>query len=196
MLGFGQFAVAQTQATVNVVPVQNSLQVGSTLEVNITISNVQNLYGVDVLVSWNSSALQLVSVSDQLGVESHVGGVLHETEDYPIEVALSDHSVEGQYHLVATSQGDAAPFSGNGVITTLTFNVTKAGQTVISVISELADHPNVGETTSEFITHTDVNGVIDAGAIPEFPQVILVGALVVGVTVCVVVSILLSKRKA
>jgi hypothetical protein len=167
-------AKSQTSGTiVSVVPTQNSVRVGQTLTVNVTVSNVQNLFGLDVTVNWNTSALQILSVSDRLGVESYNGGVLHITPDYPINVAVNDTSQEkGEHHLAATSQGSATPFDGLGTITSLTFNVTSSGQSTINVVSELADHPTPDETTSELIPHTDVNCTVNAAQIPEFPQMV------------------------
>ena len=87
--------------------------VGDTLTVTIKVSNVQNLFGVDITLSWNPSVLSVVSAISQLGLESHSGGVLHETSSYPIEVVddVASQST-GQYHLLATSTGSVSPFSG------------------------------------------------------------------------------------
>lgn len=185
-----QLACSQTsQTTVSVVPSQNAANVGDTFTVNVTINNVENLFGLDVTVNWNSSALLLVSSSNFLGVETNPTGVLHETTTYPIEIVDDTVSQsEGQYHLVATSEGDATAFNGSGTIATLTFNVTSAGQSTINVVSELADHPAPGETTSEFIDHTDVDSSVDAVVIPEFSQMAVVAVLFVVVSVVVLAS--------
>jgi hypothetical protein len=158
-------AQVSSGTVVSVVPAQNVVKVGDTLKVNVTISNVQNLYGIDVTFNWNSSTLQILSVDDRLGVESYTDGVLHETPSYKIQIAVNDTSqATGEHHIVATSQGEAAAFNGSGTITALTFNVTGTGQSSLSVFSELADHPAVGETNSELIGHSDVGGTVDARA--------------------------------
>jgi hypothetical protein len=136
--------------------------VGDTLTVNIRISNVQNLFGVDVTLSWNPSVLSVVSATSQLGVESHLGGVLYETSSYPIEVVddIASQSI-GQYHLLATSTGSASPFSGSGIIATLTFRVTNSGSTGLALISELSDHPVAGGNAN-LIVHTDTADSVTA----------------------------------
>ena len=184
-----------SETVVKVLPGQSNVREGETLIVNITLSNVQNLYGIDVTFSWNNSALRIVSATNHLGVESNADGVLHVTFNYPIEVAINDISQEaGQYHIAATSQGEAAPFSGSGTIATLTFNVTSAGQSSLTVLSELADHPEVGETNSELITHIDIGATVNAEAIPEFPQIVVFALILVGATVGLLGSKKLLKK--
>ena len=190
-----QAAFAQSTA-VSVVPAQNAVNVGDTLTVNVTISSVQNLYGIDVTVNWNSSALQILKVTDWLGIESYAGGVLHETPSYPVEIAVNDTSQEaGAYQIVATSQGAADPFSGSGTIATLTFNVTGTGQSTINLVSELADHPAIGETNSEPIAHGDFGASVNAATIPEFPQVVDLGLLFVVSMVILLYSKRLFEKK-
>jgi hypothetical protein len=192
-----QAALAQSTA-VSVVPAQNAVNVGDTLTVNVTISSVQNLYGIDVTVNWNSSVLQILKVTDWLGVESYARGVLHETPSYPVEIAVNDTSQEtGTYQIVATSQGAAGPFSGSGTIATLTFNVTGTGQSTIDLVSELADHPAIGETNSEPIAHSDFGASVNAATIPEFPQIAAIGlALVISIVALLFSKKLLKKKEA
>ena len=190
-------AQASSGTFVSVVPAQSNARVGETLTVNITIGNVENLYGLDVTFNWNSSVLELQSATSNLGVESHSNGVLHEASGSPVIVAEDIASQEtGEYHLVATSQGTADSFNGNGTIATLTFNVTSLGRSEFGLTSELADHPLPGETTSEFITHTDVGGFVDAAAIPEFPEVAILMLLAVFVTVALLFSKKIFKKNA
>jgi hypothetical protein len=136
--------------------------VGDTLTITIKISNVINLFGVDVTLSWNPSVLSVISATSQLGVESHSGGVLHETSSYPIEVVddIASQST-GEYHLLATSTGSASAFSGSGTIATLTFRVVNPGSTRLALISELSDHPAAGGSAN-LIDHTDTADSVTA----------------------------------
>ncbi|HEX7482050.1 MAG TPA: cohesin domain-containing protein [Candidatus Bathyarchaeia archaeon] len=138
--------------------------VGDTLTVNIKISSVQNLFGLDVTLNWNPSVLSVISATSQLGVESHSGGVLHETSSYPIDQIDNTASQStGQYHLLATSTGSASSFSGSGTIATLTFRVTSTGSTGLALTSELSDHPATGGTAN-LIVHTDAADSVTAVA--------------------------------
>jgi hypothetical protein len=153
-------------ATVNAQPSMTSPGVGQTLTVNVTISNVQNLYGVDVTLSWNTSVLKVLSATSLLGVESHPTGVLHESI---LVVEDSASQQAGEYTLVATSQGSAGAFSGSGTIATVTFNVTSVGHSALELETELSDHPAPGDS-SNLINHNDVSGSVDV-SIPEFSTI-------------------------
>jgi len=176
-------AVLAQTTTVKVQPSNSAPSVGMTFTVDITISNVQNLYGVDVSLTWNKDILRIVSASSQLGVESHPGGVLHESV-YVAEDSMSQQT--GTYNLVAVSEGSAAAFSGSGKIVTLTFTVVHAGHSELTLVTELADHPAPGEN-SNFITHTDLSSSVNA-VIPEFSTVFALAVFLILATGALVFS--------
>ncbi len=176
--------------TVRAVSSSSQPKIGDTITVNITISNVQNLYGADVNLGWNPQVLKLISAQSMLGVESHPGGVLHETGTDAIMVAEDTASQQaGEYTLTATSVGSAAAFSGSGTIATLTFNVTSAGSTDLTLTSELADHPASGET-SNLINHTDSADSVTT-VVPEFSSIAIIAVLITAATA----ALLLSKKR-
>jgi hypothetical protein len=159
-------AVLAQTTTVKVQPSNSAPSVGTTFTVDITISNAKNLYGVDVQLSWNKDILRITDESSQLGVESHPGGVLHQN----IYVALDSMSQQtGTYQLVATSEGSAAAFTGNGKIVTLTFSVLNAGHSELTLETELADKP-VPPDPANLITHTDLSSSVNP-VVPEFSTV-------------------------
>jgi hypothetical protein len=140
--------------------------VGDTLTVQIIISNVQNLYGVDVELSWNAAVLQEISAQSLLGVESHSGGVLHESSSAPIYFVEDNASQAlGEYNLVATSQAPAPAFSGSGTMATLKFSVIGTGSAGLALSSssssetELSDYNPAG---SNLIAHTDTTDSVTA----------------------------------
>ena len=178
---------AATGTTVSVVPSNSAPSLGETFAVNITVSNVQNLYAIDVTLSWNASVLQVLNVNSRLGVESHSDGVLHEQlPNSPIEILEDSLSPEtGEYHIAATSVSPASSFSGSGNVAIITFNVTRLGRVGFGLESELADHP-VSEEPANFIAHTDSIGNVDI--IPEFPSILMVAVFLVLVTTAVAFS--------
>ena len=178
---------AATGTTVSVIPSGSTAILGETFTVNITISNVQNLYGVDITFSWNASVLQVLNVNSRLGVESHSDGVLHEQlPNSPIEILEDSLSPEiGEYHIAATSVSPASSFSGSGNVAIITFNVTSLGQAGFGLESELADQPVSGEHAN-FIEHTDSIGNVNI--IPEFPSIIAVALFLVLATTAVALS--------
>jgi hypothetical protein len=162
-------------------------KIGDTLTVNITISDVENLYGVDVSLNWNPTVLCLLNAKSMLGAETNPDGVLHEAGSDTLMIAEDSASQEtGEYALVATSVGSAPEFSGSGIIATLTFNVTNAGETGLTLESQLSDHPAAGET-SNFIDHTDTADTVTT-VIPEYPSLIVVAMLITIATAALFVN--------
>ncbi len=188
LLAISSVNAAFAQSTVvKAVASSSQPKIGDTLTVNITISNVQNLFGVDVELTWDKNVLSMISATSLLGVESHPEGVLHETGTDTLLVAADSVSQEaGQYTLTATSTGSASAFSGSGTIATLKFNVTGTGATELSMTSELSDKPASGQN-SNFIVHTDTADAVDA-VVPEFPSILLVGFLIVAATAALIVT--------
>lgn len=190
------YTVSAQSTVVNAEASISQLHVGDTLTVYIKISNVQNLFGVDVTLDWNPSVLKLVSPTPQLGVESHPSGVLHESSTYPIEVVNNNASQsDGEYHLLATSTGSTtAAFSGTGTIATLTFTVTSTGPIGLELSSELSDKAATGGTAN-LIDHTDTVDSVNA-VIPEFPTITVTIVLVLLATASIVLSAKLLKNRA
>ena len=164
---------SQTSDTIiQVIPAQSTPKIGETITVNITISNVQNLYAIDLTLQWNSAVLQILENQSLIGDETN--GVLHSPT---VTVTDSASQETGKYTLIATSQNPANSFNGSGTIATLTFNVTSIGHSALTLQSELADHP-LPEQTSESINHTIVNGSVDA-VIPEFPSITILAIVII-----------------
>lgn len=109
---------------------------------------------------------------------------------------------------MATSTGSASPFSGSGIIATLTFRVTNPGSTGLALTSELSDHPAAGGN-SNLIDHTDTSDsvtVVASGpsaspqpstSIPEFSNIALITILIIVISATVAtISTKRSKSKS
>jgi len=126
------------EVTMMVEPYASFAHVGETFTVNVTIINVQNLYGVEVTLSWNASVLQIVRANVRLGVESYPNGVLHQ----PVFIAKNEtNQAEGKYVLACMSESPAASFNGSGNIAIITFKVSSAGYSKLDLETKLADWP-------------------------------------------------------
>jgi len=187
------FPQGSGSTTVAVNPQVTNALLGETVKVNITLSNVQNLYGVDVTLLWDPSALSVQTIDIRLGVESHPDGVLHEASstDIFIHENITDQ-VNGEYDLVATSVAPAPSFSGSGNIVIITFNVTNIGHSELILITELGDYNPSG---SNLIDHTDVDGSVDS-VIPEFPSAIAIVIVLILVTAATVVYKRIGKPRS
>ena len=152
-------ANASPATQVRVGPYESIAQVGESFTINVTLADVQNLYGIEVILRWDPSLLQVVSADVHLGVESHPDGVLH--EDILIAKNETRNDV-GRYWLAATSYnstGDIPPpsFNGSGNIVRLTFNVTNVGSCELSLETELRGKPPPGGIAPP-IDHTTIDG--------------------------------------
>lgn len=149
------WASASPDTIVKVEPYANTAHSGGTFTINVTLTDVHSLYGLEVGLHWNASVLKIVGVDVRIGVESHPDGVLHE----PIFMAQNETiQEEGKYLLVGTSTAPANPYSGHGNIVRITFKVTNTGNTKLRLETKLADRPSPGRVASP-IVHTAINGV-------------------------------------
>ncbi len=188
------------QTVVGIVPAESSGQQGKNVAVNIEVSNVENLYAIDVIVDYNSSVLQLANAEPTLGTRAIADrGILYGSpvvnDTNSIEAGCiyfnTSLSTANEFRLFATSVAPADSFNGSGIVATLTFNIVGSGQSNLVLTSILADHPEPGETTSEEITHEDVSGQVQAAPIPEFPQIALL--LVAGA--CATGTMILARKR-
>jgi len=151
---------AQGNTVVRVQPSKTAVRVGEAFSVSVVIESVENLYGLDVMLRWNGSAVQFQSVDIRLGVESHPDGVLHEDSGAEIYVAENNAS-EAEYHLAATAVGPASSFNGSGTVFSVRFKAISAGLSPLELETELADHPRPGGTAN-MIEHADVAGSVES----------------------------------
>lgn len=148
-------AYSETEVSVN--PVVNVAKPGESFIVNITVTDVQNLYGVEVTVLWNASFIKLVEINVKLGVETHSDGILHE----PIFIAKNQtDNDKGEYSIAGTSTEPAPPFNGSGNIVTLTFMVINSGSCPLNIETKLADWPPPDREPriSQPIPHMTISG--------------------------------------
>jgi hypothetical protein len=105
-----------TQLSVEPETVQG--RTGQDLTLNISISNVNNLYGWEFYFGWDSSLLSLVSVNEGPFLKS--GG----NTDFSYFL-----NTTGEHVVVdCTLEGQIPGVSGDGTLATATFNVTNVGQ--------------------------------------------------------------------
>jgi len=178
-----------TQTIVKVDPITIFVNKGEVFTVNITVVDVQNLYGVEVDVRWNTSLLQLMDVDIRLGVNSHPDGVLYE----PF-INITQENI-GEYIIGATSYTPAPSFSGSGNIIRITFQAIENGETTIDLETKLYDYPPPDREPRESlpIPHTTMDGNIII--IPEFTNVITLIIFLILATTLLTLSRRIGKNQ-
>jgi hypothetical protein len=163
-------ANAAPETIVKVEPPICFAHVGETFTVNITVANVQNLYGIEIALYWNASILRIADTGVRLGKEDYPDGVLHK------QVYENETFMEGKYLLYGLSTQPAPSFNGSGTIVRITFNVTGVGTCDLSLETKLASNiiPPGGITVEE-ITHKNVNGFFGPIQLNAYPKKITIG---------------------
>ncbi len=134
---------SQPTTTVVVSPSTPSPTPGETFHVTVSLTDVQNLYGLEVILKWDPSVLRALGADVRLGVETFSDGILHiSPSSEPVLIAENNLTQsEGKYSLVAASVSSASSFSGSGNIVILTFEAVQIGNSVLDLESQLQDYP-------------------------------------------------------
>lgn len=140
---------ATPETVMKVEPRVSTAEVGESFEVSITLTDVQNLFGVEVSLQWDASILQIVNTDVRVGLPD---GVLHKP------IWKNETQNEGNYTLYGASMYRETPsFNGSGNVVKIIFNVTEIGGCRLNLESELRTKPPPGDVASQ-IMHTTVNG--------------------------------------
>ena len=143
-LAYSPFETVFSQTTTVVVePEAVTATLGEPFTITVRLSNVQNLYGLEVILNWNPDVLEVTNVDVRLGVETYSDGVLHEA-DSSLPLFIVENNITqtlDQYRLVAISMNPAPSFNGSGNIVKITFNPLSLGDSILDLESQLSDYP-------------------------------------------------------
>jgi len=152
--------VAQGSAQVSLVPASTTIGVGETVSVDIRISNVNNLFGADVRLSFDSNVLEVVDANSLVPGTQITPGTFPDISGGQGFVA--DNSVtDGNIGYAVTLLSPAPPVSGSGTLATITFRGKSVGTSNITFTSVLLSDPSANQ-----IPASSSNGSITVGAAP------------------------------
>lgn len=165
------------QATVSVVPASYTVPtVGSSFTVNVTVQNVEDLYG------W---ALKLYYPNDVLNGTSVTEGPFLKTGGFStifVRVNFTDNynATDGVVNVLCTRSGSVLGVNGTGTLTTITFTSTSISgpQTL-----HLAD-VGLSDSNVTAIPFAAVDGEVTV--VPEFPMILILPVLVASTMAAVV----------
>ncbi|MFP3985077.1 MAG: cohesin domain-containing protein [Candidatus Bathyarchaeia archaeon] len=116
------FAAAQNTMVYIDPPFHEAQQVGQTFSINVSISNVENLYGYDFILWYNTTLLDCINVEWPRG--HLLTPTLNPSNIWKIK-ALNE--TIGAVRVVATLLGDEPSKNGSGILVTITFHTNAIG---------------------------------------------------------------------
>lgn len=151
-------SVAQGSAQVSLAPATATIGIGETVTVDIRISNVNNLFGADVRLTFDSNILEVVDAN------SLVPGIQITPGTFPDigggQGFVAENSVtNGNIGYAVTLLSPAPPVSGSGTLATITFRGKNSGTSNISFTSVL-----LSDSSANQIPATSSGGSITVGA--------------------------------
>ena len=128
----------ETQGTcIYVDPEPREVAAGQEFSVIVNITSVENLYGLDVQLEWNATAIEYVNHTVTIPVEGTPNGILHEPV---IEIRNEVNQSAGTYWIAYSSVNPASAFTGSGRIVEMSFRAKLSGNYTVNVLSsDLAD---------------------------------------------------------
>ncbi|MCK4634101.1 hypothetical protein KAT42_04645, partial [Candidatus Bathyarchaeota archaeon] len=97
--------------------------------IEVKISNVTELYGFDIQLSWNTSMLNYTSHLVKIPVETYPDGVLHQ----PILQVKNEVNASTGTYIIVYSSLQAPSFNGSGIIFEMTFTVLGYGECALDI---------------------------------------------------------------
>jgi hypothetical protein len=123
--------------TVKVEPpsiVDPTLTIGTTFQINITISNVENLYAWKMNLTWNPTLFEAANVQE--------GDFLRRGGNYQTTFNVVINNTLGQIHIDCSLSGEPplAAVNGTGILAEILFEVLAGGETPLQLDTKLFDY--------------------------------------------------------
>ncbi len=122
------FVVAGPKVYVD--PESTNVAPGGTFTIEVKVGNIEDLYGFDILFSWNPAILEYASHTMKVPVETYPDGILYSPTLLILDTV---NSPGGTYNLAITSMTPAASFNGTGTAFEMTFNVLGIGTSILDI---------------------------------------------------------------
>ncbi|MEJ5312373.1 MAG: LysM peptidoglycan-binding domain-containing protein [Anaerolineae bacterium] len=121
-------AFAQSTALVKIIPNEATISVGQTIEMAVQVENITNLYGVEMLIRFDPTLLEVVDADpNKPGTQIAPGEFLRSGLD-------GDNAViDGTINYAMQQVSPTPPASGSGVLVRITFRGTGSGTADIRI---------------------------------------------------------------
>jgi hypothetical protein len=134
-------------------PEVTEVQAGLTFTVDFNITNIEDLYSLDIKIGWNTTLMDYVNHTITIPVEQNPGGILH----MPASITKDKlNQTAGTYQIVAKSVEAAYPFTGSGTVFRMIFEARINSSSFLQILStELLDR------YSQPLPHIILNGIVN-----------------------------------
>jgi len=147
--------MAQQTTKLSIIPSTTSAQVGSNFTVNLEVSNVQDLGGWNLNLTWNPQVINLTQVTEGPFLAS-VGSTMFTWSPSMSPISRSLGFLPGVADVLLQATGA----SGSGVLATITFHVLRSGTSPISIDGTQLIGP---ASVDNQIPATLTNGIVNVG---------------------------------
>ncbi|HUW47377.1 MAG TPA: dockerin type I domain-containing protein [Patescibacteria group bacterium] len=157
-----------TVTAISVVPQLTSANLGQSFSINVTVSDVVDLYAWEIELSWNPSLLGTISVTE--------GSFLKSGGDTFFIYSWND--TQGHSLIDCTLIGQIVGVSGSGVLATVTFLVLGLGETPLDLHDEvLLDHneTQIACQVSDGYCYLNVSHDVAIVNVEASPMIALIG---------------------
>jgi hypothetical protein len=120
---FSQYAASQTH--LDVIPESPSMLVSDDINVEVTITGVQDLYGFQFDLVYNSSVLEFNSISE--------GGFISWNHGSNVFCVNPDTGTPGEMRQYACTRLESGNASGNGVLAEINFTANSSGTSLLEL---------------------------------------------------------------
>jgi hypothetical protein len=162
MIAISPLSNAQQTPNLSITPNSTQLsaaQVGTTINVNFTVSNVQNLFAWNLNLTWNPQVLNLTQIQEGPFLTDS-GQTIFPWDPSSSPISRSQGYLQGVDDVLLSSTG----VDGNGVLATITFKVLSTGTSAISIDGSSMKSPSpIPNGAAQNITATTTNGVVAIG---------------------------------
>lgn len=141
--------------------------VGSTVDLNVQLTGVADLFGYQFTLSFDPSVLQLVGSTE--------GGLLTSAGNTVFDASSVDNTL-GSVFVYSALIGALPGASGSGSLTHLSFNVLTVGSSALTFSDTLFLDSNLGDISLQI-----TNGSLQTAAVPEPASYALFGLGIAGI---------------
>lgn len=175
--GIGQNPASQSGTVLKVAPSALKLNVGETATFDLTIEQVEGLYGIEVYLKFDPKALEIVDADpDKEGVQLQAG--MLPAPDFVVLNEVDNVAGTADYAVIQLPPNQ--PGQGDGIVASITVRAKEASNTQIRI-----DRFTLADTAGKSIKAMSQHSQVQVGGDPAWLLVAVAAFLIVaaGVTI-------------